>query len=98
MVSTGLQHRGLGFESSGLPPADGGARAGGGGTGRRRRRHSGFNLMAAQRRENGETEAERAGLARGWDGLGPAKVQELKSFFAEVRASSKKVTWPSGAK
>ena len=46
-----------------------------------------------EKTEGGSAPAWLAG-GMGW---GPRKFNELKSFFAEVRAELKKVTWPSKA-
>ena len=46
--------------------------------------------------EGGTTAGSPAWLAGGM-GWGPRKFAELKSFFSEVKAELKKVTWPSKA-
>ena len=49
-------------------------------------------------KEKGKEEGSGSGptaLLSGALGSGPRKFRELKSFFAEVQAELKKVTWPS---
>ena len=46
-----------------------------------------------------ENNGERSGGPPAWlagpMGWGPRKLQELRTFFAEVKSELKKVTWPS---
>ena len=49
-----------------------------------------------EKTSEGATTSGPAWLAGGM-GWGPRKFGELKSFFAEVKAELKKVTWPSKA-
>jgi preprotein translocase subunit SecE len=51
-------------------------------------------VAEARKMEKTEGGSAPAWLAGGMGWL-PRKFQELKSFFAEVRAELKKVTWPS---